>query len=175
MNLLEVWDSMNTRDRDSMIRWLVKKLLYPDREMVRKQIDELVGNNNLMLGTVNPGFSHENFWFERGGRIVPTLGREPHLHEQLHPLAIGVADHWKRLEVDVEHIAQVFRQLTERCETWQDFRDALPDCVIQFESNLRTMERTRHESYFQGKCATHFSYEMMLPRLHTYAAMHLLT
>lgn len=158
-----------------MIKWLVKKLLHPDREMTRKQIDELVDNNNLILGTVNPGFSYQGSWFEKGGRIVPNLGWEPALHERLHSQANGVADRWKRLEADVGHIEQVFRQLTERCQTWQDFRDALPDCVIQFESNLRAMERTRHESYFQGKATSRFSYEMLLPRLHTYAAMHLLT
>lgn len=158
-----------------MIKWLVKKLLYPDRKMVRKQIDELVENNNLILDTTFPGFVYQNDYFEKGGRIVSNLGWDPLLDPRLHSRAVGVADRWRRLENDVAHIDQVFRQLTEHCLTWQEFRDAIPDCVIQFEPTLRLLERTRHESYFQGSPPIRFSYEMLLPRLHTYAAMHLLT
>jgi hypothetical protein len=175
INVYKDWDPMHDPTRQQMIQWLVKKLLYPDREMVRKQIDELVENNNLILGASFPGFAYASDYFETGGRILPNIGWDPLLDEKLHPKIVGVADRWRRLENDVMHIDQVFRQLTERCQTWQEFRDALPDCVIQFEDNLRSMPRTQHESYFQGKPATRFSYEMLLPRLHTYAAMHLLT
>jgi hypothetical protein len=167
------WDPMGHKDQ--MIKWLVKKLLYPDREFIRKQIDELVDNNNLIVGIPFPGFAYEDDYFEKGGKILTNFGWDPVLDDRLRPKAVGVADRWRRLEKDVEHIDQVFRQLTERCQTWQEFRDALPDCVIQFEDNLRSIPRTRHESYFQGKPTTRFSYEMLLPRLHTYAAMHLLT
>jgi hypothetical protein len=157
-----------------MVSWLIKKLLYPDREMVRKQIDELVAANNLILNTPYPGFVYGSDYFERGGRILTNICWDPPLDESLHPKVIGVADRWKRLEKDVEYICDIFIQLTERCRTWQEFRNALPDCVIQFEDELRSIPRTRCEThYFRGPLR--FSYEMLLPRLHTYAAMHLLT
>lgn len=178
MNLFEgdfmkAWD-MNLQDRQAMVKWLTKKLLLPDRTMVRQQVDELIDSNNLILNTVNPGCAFRNDWLERGGRIVSNLGWDPQLHESLWYRAEGLADRWRLLEKDVEHISDLFSALTAKCERWQDFRDALPDCVIQFESTLRSYPRTRPESDFQGK-SLRFRYEMLLPRLHTYAAMHLLT
>lgn len=168
-----MWDPMGYRA--SMIDWLVKKLLYPDRVMVREQIDQLVEENNLIIGESFPAFVYGGDLFQKGGKILVSHSWTPLLDERLHPKAVGLADRWRTLEKDVGFITQTFTKLTEKCQSWQQFRDALPDCVIQFEPSLRSMERMQHQSDFLDSSSLRFSYEMLLPRLHTYAAMHLLT
>lgn len=174
-DFIEAWDMNDSAKRD-MTEWLVKKLLYPDRAMVKEQVDELVDSNNHILGDTFPGFNYQQDYFERGGMVRTNFCWEPLLDPRLHPKVVGLADRWYRLENDVDHISHVFNYLTEECRDWQEFRDALPDCVIQLESRLRSMARTRPEFYSLGdRELLRSTQELLLPRLHTYAAMHLLT
>lgn len=161
--------------RQEMIDFLVVALLKPDRELARKQIDELVTNNNELYHTAYRGFSYRDYYVERGGTFITDLGWDPKLHPQLEYQAEGVLVRSLAIEKDFDYIKATFSLLTDQAKNWHQFRNALPDCVTQLHPGLHSLPRLCEVERYIDDPSLKFRYEMLLPRLHTYSMMSLLT
>lgn len=158
-----------------MIKYLVTALLKPDQQLIRKEICDLISNNNFRYGIEYNGFKYKNDYFE-DGRVISNLKWDPQLHPDLEPRAVGLAQRWRAIEEDYSYISETFMLMTRKGRGWQDFRNDLPDCVIQLHPELYSIPRTATVEYNLGDDARlKFRYQMLLPRLHTYSAMSLLT
>lgn len=159
-----------------VIEFLVVKLLKPDKELVEKEIQDLIDLNNLKVGVKHTGFTYGKYYIEFGGRVVENLGWSPQLDPSLHHKAEGLAERAIQIRKDFEYIQEVFAMMVNGSRNWQDFRDSLPDCVIQFHPDLYKRPRSISvDHYLRTNKPLKFKYEMLLPRLHTYSMMSLLT
>lgn len=175
--------SLNTfHGKIGAVVWsLVKALISADSKLVHGEIDELINQNNLILNAQHRGFCYNGLYYKSSigdspVAILQDMGYDPVLSKQLVSRVDKLADRWRQIETDRELLTRLFRDLTAPCRSIQDLRDALPECVIQFDPALQGMPRTREEAYtVRCDAALRLRYGMALERIHTYAAMHLLS
>lgn len=159
-----------------MVYYLTKKLLEPDKNLATKEIHDLVAANNLLYGIKYTGFSFRSHYLTQSGEIKVNLGWDPKLHHELEPRAIGLAERIESIQKDYDYISETFTLMTVGGRNWQDFRNNLPDCVIQLHHELYSIPRIHSVEYnLRTNARLQFRYQMLLPRLHAYSVMHLLT
>lgn len=159
-----------------VIHFLVVQLLKPDKELIDKEIEDLIDLNNIKLGVNYTGCSYGKYYLERGGRIVQNLAWKPFVDPSLESRVKGLPERALAIRQDYEYIKDIFTQMVIGDRNWQDFRNSLPDCVIQFHPQLRNIPRTLNvEANIRSNKPLKFKYDLLLPRLHTYSMMSLLT
>ena len=131
---------------------IMHRLFVPEQRRLDKMIEDLTNQNDRIKKRKTYGFMHMGQVFvsevnkemfktlyggSRNNSAIPTISIE--LIEQ-------VADFMgqqRQMENDQNMIKQVLFKLVAPANTIQEFRDALPECVVQILSGtLRDMPRT---------------------------------
>lgn len=142
--------------------------------------DKLIKLNNEAKNKQLAGFLYKGKWYQTSG--LPN-GR----YEKV-PLTFTLGPEMEKYLADENHIKlerQVIGQLLSRllspCTTYQDMRDALPDCLAECVPSIRQLSRTREEAWPLRDVIEAASYERSLrqyeklkPKIEMYAATRLI-
>lgn len=126
-----------------------------------------------------PSQPHDGFSFMGKVYDTPGLVRGPRtrvaLHRDLVPELEGILVDEEQIWGDRHHISQTLFQLIHFCDTEQDVRDALPECLVGFIPSLKQLSRYREEAYtLQNRPMLRRQYEKALLRIHFYSGTRLL-
>lgn len=162
-----------------MIRWNViidaicRSLFEAENRRIQNWIDKLTrANQTIRNNRTLEGFLHEGVYYRPS-----WLGRGiwPHgpLHDDLVEEArIFVADRENVLR-DQQFIRQILFTLLYPCNTDQDARDTLPECLMPIigPMGFNIYSRTREPAWsIQGNARAIRQYEKILPKIEEYAA-----
>jgi hypothetical protein len=79
------------------------------------------------------------------------------------------------IQMDQSFISQTLFKLLYPCESNQDMRDALPECLVSLIDELHPLPRQREPAYtIAGDQRALRQYEKMLPQIELYVAMKML-
>lgn len=155
---------------------LVKSILEPDRKLLAKRFDEIIQRNNEILSVNHRGFRFNNNFYEKGGQVMSKLNWEPSLSASLVEEVVALEEFRKQLNADQQAMREVFQRLVQSCKTVQEERDALPECVSTLDWRICNLKRVKPEAWtIQNDPIALSNYLKILPKIHTYCAMRLMT
>lgn len=131
----------------------------------------MVADANMHPGIFPAGFAYKGETFKRTYYSVKGLQNlHPSLHDQM--------DHYLAdrdvIMADKVKIGSILRAILTPCDSAQDIRDALPECMVQFIAD-KHLPRTRPEAYtIQHQKLVMRQYQMILPRIQFYVSTRLL-
>lgn len=159
---------------NEMIEQILEGLRELDDRFINKTIDDLIDENFDLTG-VSTGFLHRGTFFTRlepkqlrTARKVPL---DPALRDRGEELYRAV----KEFSNDLQYLRQGLRILLRDCETWQDYRDALPNAIKMVLPDLKHITRTREVAYtLADKPLLLDQYQALDEKLHYYLTKRLL-
>lgn len=125
------------------ISYLLEKLFEPENRQHRKVINSLIEQNTQILGTYSCCF---DFRGETYGSIISGLP-VPSLDRTLIPAMVQHMAYRRQVELDYEILTQLLHKLLRPCESSQDIRNALPDCMAALNPGLSSLPRTADEAW----------------------------
>ena len=154
--------------------FLIKKLFEPEARRHQQQVNQLIEENDKLLGRYTQGFNYLGENYGRDGAIVGPTTTEV-LSPLLAPRMVKLLQFCKNVEFDKQLITQIFVKLIQPCQSMEDLRDTLPECVVSLDSYLPAMQRIREPAWSIANNPRDLrQYEKVLPRIETYCAMRFL-
>ena len=155
-----------------LINDLVGRLFEAEFTHFKHQVNTLIDDNNKLLGVLLDGFQDNGVNYGRDGNIV--FDCRP-LHRDLRARLNQLLSFRKTVELDRQLIHQILVKLVQPCQTQQDIRDALPECVVSLSPWLHMHARTREPAWtIQENPRDIRQYQKALARMETYSAMRFL-
>lgn len=158
---------------------IVKHLFMAELKRLDMVLNGIIDKNDRIHGIpVSAGFMYQGEFFQRSNASrPPTYGERLALNPDLW----GEMDKYhrvsSRLIAEVHLVNQTVYRLVRGCMSYQDVRDALPEClVVQDQSgNYKGLTRTRPAAWtIEPNSMAWNQYEKVLPSIEYYAAAHLL-
>src|SRR5688500_4841045 len=123
---------------DEIIQGIKNALFLPEERRLQGWIDQIAQKNKSLSDIKDP----LGFWFD-GKYFRPswlTVGKYPKttLHELLHSEMEDFIKDQHSVNEDRQYISQTLFALIEPCETYQNIRDTLPDCLVEVVPKLNT-------------------------------------
>lgn len=157
-----------------LVDHLIDKLFSSDNARLAGWIDTLIKRNQEARS-----ISHNTFLYDgkqyRLSSLVGLVTDNP----TLHPTVLGAMHEYlsdeKIVSSEKSFVRQAIVRVIEPCESQQDIRDALPDCLVACIPELMQLSRTRPEAYtiaHDARATRQFS--KMLPDIQSYAATRLI-
>lgn len=154
------------------IKRIIKALFAPDDRHFASWIDKIAKKNQEILGPQTHGYLYMGVFYKPSD--YPYRGK-PKEVKVLHPSLSSQMDDWLKAKAAVEHEKALIRQtlslVLEPCQTIQDIRDSLPECLIETIPELTRMERQREPAFtLSNNVRAMRQYEKILPKMEEYAA-----
>jgi len=135
-----------------MLFWIndiLGKIFEIEQNRLSKQIESLIEENNMKLGQYNPGFFYMGKYYTNilHYTYYYNPGDLPSLNSQLHPEMAPLRTLEDQMKLDRSYIRQVLEKLLLPCQTVQDVRDVLPECVVDLFPTLKELPRTREPAW----------------------------
>lgn len=158
---------------------IVKHLFEADLNRLEEVLNKLVDDNDKLIGEYNTaGFMHQGEFYERTNATrSPGFGERHTLHPDLWARMSQYSREVSRLIMEVHIVNQTVYRLVRGCTTYQDVRDALPECLVKQDRSGKysPLPRSREAAWtlVGDKLATS-QYEKVLPAIEYYASTHLI-
>jgi len=158
---------------------IVKHLFIAELARLDNVLNGIIDLNDKINGiAISAGFLYQGEFYQRSNASqTPTWGERITLNPDLWGKMDGYLKSASRLIMEVHVINQTVYRLVRGCLTYQDVRDALPEClVVQDQSgNYKSLPRTREAAWtLKGDAMAIKQYEKILPSIEYYAAAHLI-
>lgn len=156
-------------------RWIdeiILQLFEAEDRILQKTVTQLHRSNCEIKRQQFPGFIHMGKKFVVPG-AMPYGPRTPFpsLAFSLLAEANQLMIHFNRLELDKSQIRQILFQQLQPCETYQEIRDSLPECLIPLVPRVKYLTRVQGDPLFKlhhNKIARD-QYHKVLPKIEMYA------
>lgn len=158
---------------------IVKHLFLAELTRLDGVLNRIIDKNDRINGIdISAGFMHQGEYYQRSNATrAPTYGERIPLNPDLW----GEMDKYlrasSRLIMEVHLVNQTVYRLVRGCMSYQDVRDALPEClVVQDQTgNYKGLQRSREAAWtLKGDAMALSQYEKVLPSIEYYAAAHLI-
>ena len=158
---------------------IVKHLFLAELVRLDGVLNGIIDKNDRIHGIdVSAGFMHQGELYQRSNASrQPTAGERLMLNPDLWPAMDKYLKVSSRLIMEVHLVNQTVYRLVRGCMTYQDVRDALPEClVVQDQTGkYKELPRTRDAAWtLKGDAMALNQYEKVLPSIEYYAAAHLI-
>ncbi len=160
---------------NDVIKRLKHELFSSEQKRIQDWIDKLSRKNqeawNLPegLGFLHNGAYYKPSWLGRGN--WPKKALHSSLHDEMDAFIVDLGT----LNNDSDFIGQAIFGLISNCNSMQDVRDALPECLVQLIPEWKNFSRTRDEAYtIVMNRRAYRDYQKVLPRMHVYAVAKLI-
>jgi hypothetical protein len=158
-----------------IINNITKLLFAPDNRRIQGWIDQICNKNKDISDNKDPlGFWYNDKYYRPSWLLS---GRYPKaiLNHALYDEMDKLVKDERTTKDDQQFIRQTLFALVEPCETYQDLRDALPECLIDLIPNLGSFSRTREAGYIiKDNPRAYKQYLQILPKIETYCATRLI-
>jgi hypothetical protein len=168
---------MNNRDPNRLYLTIqaIMGLLF-DREEVQldRRTRDLITKNQFLGGSPD-GFKHLGKVYSTLTGYSKRLGNYTPLHNSLVEKLDLINSERETIERDKGHIKQALALSLRECQSFQDIRDALPNCISELLPECKSLERTRPEAYALADNERSYTQYMKLrENMEFYAASRLL-
>lgn len=158
---------------------IVKHLFLAELVRLDGVLNGIIDKNDRIHGIdISAGFMHQGEFYQRSNTTrPPTYGERLALNPDLWSNMDGYLKASSRLIMEVHLVNQEVYRLVRGCMTFQDVRDALPEClVVQDQTGkYKELPRTREAAWtLQGDAMALNQYKKILPSIEYYAAAHLI-
>lgn len=162
-----------------LVAALIAKLFAPEDHQHQKQVNQVIDANDALVGRLTDGFVYLDTNYSRDGQPVVLSGPAYNvvsLSAQLMPRMNRLVQLRKSIEIDRKLISQLLFRLIAPCGlNLQDIRDALPECLVGYESYLANKKRIQPEAWtLKDNPRDLQQYLHILSKIETYYAMRFL-
>ena len=149
---------------------IVKHLFLAELVRLDGVLNGIIDKNDRIHGIdVSAGFMHQGEFYQRSNASrLPTAGERLMLNPDLWPAMDKYLKVSSRLIMEVHLVNQTVYRLVRGCMTYQDVRDALPEClVVQDQTGkYKELPRTRDAAWtLKGDAMALNQYEKVLPSI----------
>jgi hypothetical protein len=135
------------KDKQEVLLDIFKVLFEGENRRCRKELDALIEDNNLIKGVAAFGFTFGGIPYLKTSAVRVTPESRPSLSYQLCPRMDQYVADAAQLSLDYKQIRQAITLLCEKVFTWEDLRNALPECLVSCSSVLRAYPRTKEAGF----------------------------
>lgn len=152
-----------------IISAIIRNLFTPESNRLDKEIQEICRLNRIRKRTEDDGIIHN------GTAYLPAdVPRRGATKGELDPAYYDRMDLYLRdrdiIAEDLGFCKQILFNLLDPCESFQDMRDALPDCLSETLPETSKLERTREAAWtIKDDARAMRLYDKMLPKLELYS------
>lgn len=160
-----------------LVQQIINELFKPERRRLQAVIDALILENASLTGTRKPFLLWQGQVYIHSAekQQIPPKSVVPSAHKDLVPRLLSFVSESKDINMDARMIYQILTKLLGSVTSNQQFRDALPDCLVQFVGGVSGLKRLipledliRHDERFLNQ------FRKILPTIEMYAAASLL-
>lgn len=152
-----------------LIDALADALFKPEARRIQNRVNELDKQNGEIRRAREYGFQWKGMQFRVPGSPTKVL-RVPSLDFSLRKEGDALLRDVQAVQDDKQMIKQTMALLLKPCLTLQDFRDALPDSIVELNSQLAALPRERAAGYTITDERQSRQYAAMLDKIDFYAA-----
>lgn len=157
-----------------LVDGLIEKLFSSDNARLAGWIDQLVKRNQEAKTISDNTFLHDGKQY-RMSTLVGFVPNNPTLHPSLLAHMGEYLSDAKIVEGEKSFVRQAIVRVLEPCESQQDIRDALPDCLAACIAEVMHLPRTRPQAYtIANDARATRQFNKMLPDIQSYAATRLI-
>ena len=160
-----------------VLKHIESRLFAAEFRRLEAEKDRIVQRNKeLNRDHPHDGMTYKGEFFAPSNLIQGGGARKTRsLHQQLvSEMEAFLADRAQVTE-DQRFIRQILGVILKPCNSDQDIRDALPNCLTDTMDSLKGLRRTRDEAYtLEGNERLQRQYQQILPRIEFYATARLL-
>lgn len=158
---------------------IVKHLFLAELVRLDSVLNGIIDKNDRINGIdVSAGFLYQGEFYQRSNAArPPTYGERLTLNPELWPAMDKYLKASSRLIMEVHLVNQAVYRLVRGCMSYQDVRDALPECLVAQDQTgkYKELPRTREAAWtLAGDPMAIKQYEKILPSIEYYAASHLI-
>ena len=162
----------------NIVNWFIDRLFefeYKRIEKMKINICEQISLHRGKLATcfyLSGKLHTPTQYVQQGYHRTPR--EKPTLPFQLTHLGIELEKDMAIAANDESKIRQILSKLVLPCQTLQDIRDALPECLVQMNHQLKDLTRTKDAAWViaNDKVAMQ-QYNKALSRIEYYASLHM--
>lgn len=158
-----------------LIKYLLSKLFVAEKRRLDKTVANLIRENNELCEVQAAGFLHYGEYYTAEGFQTMTAGGKVTLHDNLIDKINWHIKNAKMVADDERLIGQIIFNLLDPCETLQDMRDSLPDCLATMIPELAKLPRHNEQGWsLRQNVRASKQFEKLLPKIEMYSAARLL-
>lgn len=132
---------------NEVITELLKKLFAPEKDALQPRILEIISKNAALMGNIAAnGFRYKGETYSNLA-YAQRAGASSNLHADLYNEMDLLLVEKKELDYDKARIKAGLIILLQTAYTDQDYRDALPNCLVSMIDRFKQLPRTREEAY----------------------------
>lgn len=166
---------MNFNDWKEKLDWsknyseqIIEKLFQPEKRRHKQICEEFLKRNNEIIGENRDGFRYKEKAFLAAYNTAP-------LATELVPDFSKHLSQWNQVQKDQQYIKQVLINLLKPCVKNYEIRDALPECLVSFFPELRSIVRAREHGWtLKDKPILYEQYQHALSKIEMYYATSLI-
>jgi hypothetical protein len=161
-----------------LIQKFLTDLFVAEKRRLDKSIADLIQDNNEAKGVQAAGFLfYGEYYTAQGFMTMPGTGGagKEILHDSLNKRMEWHVKSAQTVAHDERLIGQIVFKLLGPCETLQDMRDTLPDCLAEMIPALKNLPRINDAGYsLRGDTRGEAQFQQWLPKIEFYAAARLM-
>lgn len=158
-----------------LIKYLLSELFVAEKRRLDKTVADLIRENNELSGVQAAGFLYYGEYYTAQGFQTTIAGGKITLHDNLTDKIKWHLKDAKIVADDERLIGQIIFKLIDPCETLQDMRDSLPDCLASMIPALANLPRHNEQGWsLRQDVRASRQFEKLLPKIEMYSAARLL-
>lgn len=124
-----------------LIQHMINELFVAEKRRLDKAIADLIRQNNELCAVQASGFYYYGEYYTAEGFTSVPGTKKPTLHDSLVDQIDWHIKDAATIADDKRLIGQILFKLADPCETLQDLRDSLPDCLAATVPALANLPR----------------------------------
>lgn len=166
---------MTLSNSHEVIKKITTSLFTAEERRLGKVRESLiVANKEFYRDRPHDGFTYSGKPYDPVGLTRGARTRVP-LHVDMTGRMEAYLSDLEQVWTDRHYISQILFTILQPCDSLQDIRDALPNCLVDTLDSVKRLPRVREEAYtIQNNTMTLRQYRKVLPRIHFYSATGLL-
>lgn len=152
---------------------ITRNLFASEHRRLDKALTTISEKNQSLTGVNVDSFLYGGDLFTPSNSMVKSLpGQRPMLHESLIEEMMEHLEDKKRIRRDEDSIGQLIYKLLTYCNSKQEVRDALPDCLADCMPSIPTLERSNEPAaiFKTEDPRAYRQFQKLLPKLEAYSA-----
>ena len=164
---------LSYRSPHKVIDHIIKTLFTAEHRRLQATIDKLLVDNKEAYDEPLDGFHYQGVFYRPEG-LKGNLRRKV-LHQSLHSRMDMHLKDEAAIKLDEQLIRQTLFQLLDPCQSEQDMRDTLPNCLTDTLGPRGNTPREREPAFtIKNNPRAMKQYNKILPKLELYSAARLL-
>ncbi len=155
-----------------LINYIISKLFDSEDNRIKLDSIQLVKQNREARKQPISGVFYQGLYFTDQPVGMRNVKNGP-LHISLKDAGDRLVTDMNRVKYEKDRIRQMLSLMLEGTHSWQDVRDALPNCITSLIADTANLERTREVGYTLSPL--HYQqYKKIEDRMAYYSILHLI-